>query len=39
VSGYLEYDRKEKKVRVLRLVTDQAVYGKEKFGVAIRSIP
>jgi hypothetical protein len=37
VSGYLEYDRKEKKVRVLRLVTDQAVYGKEKFGVAIRS--
>ena len=39
VSGYLEYDRKEKKIRVLRLVTDQAVYGKEKFGVALRSVP
>jgi RNA polymerase sigma-70 factor (ECF subfamily) len=39
VTGYLEYDRKEKRVRVFRLVTDQAVYGKEKFGVAITSLP
>lgn len=39
VVGYLEYDRKEKRVRALRLVTEQAVYGKEKFGVAIRSVP
>jgi hypothetical protein len=39
VSGYLEYDRQQKKVRVFRLVTEQAAYGKEKFGVAIRSIP
>ncbi len=39
VTGYLEYDRKEKAVRAFRLVTDQALYGKEKFGVAIRSVP
>jgi hypothetical protein len=39
VAGYLEYDRVEKKIRTLRLVTDRAVYGKEKFGVAIRSVP
>jgi RNA polymerase sigma-70 factor (ECF subfamily) len=39
VTGYLEVDRKEKKIRVLRLVTDQAVYGKEKFGVAITNVP
>jgi RNA polymerase sigma-70 factor (ECF subfamily) len=39
VTGYLEYDRMEKKVRSLRLVTDQALYGKEKFGVAVRSVP
>lgn len=39
VAGYLEYDRRERKVRVLRLVTDQARYGKEKFGVAVHSVP
>ena len=39
VMGYLEYDRKEKKVRTFRLVTEQARYGKENFGVAIRSVP
>ena len=39
VTGYLEFDRKENKVKALRLVTDQAQYGKEKFGVAIRSVP
>jgi RNA polymerase sigma factor (sigma-70 family) len=39
VMGYLEYDRKEKRVRVFRLVTDQGMYGKEKFGVAVRSVP
>ena len=39
VSGYLEYDRREKKIRTFRLVTDQAVYGKENFGVAVRSVP
>jgi hypothetical protein len=39
VTGYLEYDRREKKVRTFRLVTDQAKYGKENFGVAIRSVP
>lgn len=39
VMGYIEYDRKEKKVRTFRLVTDHAKYGKENFGVAIRSVP
>ena len=39
VMGYLEYDRKEKKVRAFRLVTDHAKYGKENFGAAIRSVP
>jgi hypothetical protein len=39
VAGYLEYDRREKKIRTFRLVTDQAVYGKENFGVAVRSVP
>jgi RNA polymerase sigma-70 factor, ECF subfamily len=39
IAGYLEYDRREKKIRTFRLVTDQAVYGKESFGVAVRSVP
>jgi len=39
VMGYLEYDRKERKVLTFRLVTDHAKYGKENFGVAIRSVP
>lgn len=39
VTGYLEFDRKEKKIRSFRLVTDRALYGKEKFGVAVASVP
>jgi hypothetical protein len=39
VLGYIEYDRKERRVRAFRLVTDQGLYGKEQFGVAIRSVP
>jgi len=39
VMGYLQYDRKERKVLTFRLVTDHAKYGKENFGVAIRSVP
>ncbi|MBI3857307.1 MAG: hypothetical protein HY293_16595, partial [Planctomycetes bacterium] len=35
VTGYLEYDRQGKKVRALRLVTEQAFYGKESFCVAL----
>jgi RNA polymerase sigma-70 factor (ECF subfamily) len=39
VLGYLEFDRKTKTILTLRLVTEHAVYGKENFGVAVRSVP
>jgi hypothetical protein len=35
----MEYDRAAKRIRVLRLVTDGARYGRENFAVAIRSVP
>jgi RNA polymerase sigma-70 factor (ECF subfamily) len=38
VTGYLEYDRRTKKIRAFRLVTEHALYGQEKFGVAIRDV-
>ncbi len=39
VTGYIEYSRGTKKIRTLRLVTDAAVYGRENFAVAVRSVP
>jgi len=39
VTGYIEYNRAEKRIRTLRLITDRARYGKENFAVAIRSVP
>jgi len=39
VTGYVEYNRAEKKIRTLRLITDRAVYGRENFAVAVRSVP
>jgi RNA polymerase sigma-70 factor (ECF subfamily) len=39
VTGYIEYNRAAKKIRTLRLITENAVYGREKFAVAIRSVP
>lgn len=39
VAGYLEYDRAKKRIRSVRLITDGAVYGRENFAVAVRSIP
>lgn len=39
VTGYLEYHRTERKIRAFRLITDRAVYGKENFAVAVRSVP
>jgi RNA polymerase sigma-70 factor (ECF subfamily) len=39
IAGYIEYNRAEKKIRTLRLITDQAVYGRENFAVAFRSVP
>jgi RNA polymerase sigma-70 factor (ECF subfamily) len=39
ITGYMEYDRAAKRIRVLRLVTDGARYGRENFAVAIRSVP
>jgi hypothetical protein len=37
--GYAEVDMAAKKVTALRLVTDQATYGKSKFAVAVGSVP
>jgi hypothetical protein len=39
VTGYIEYNRGAKKIRSLRLITDAAVYGRENFAVAVRSVP
>jgi hypothetical protein len=37
--GFVDYEPGAKKIRSVRLVTDKATYGKEEFGVAVRSIP
>jgi hypothetical protein len=39
VLGYADFDVTRKKVTSLRLVTEQALYGKHKFSVAVRSVP
>jgi hypothetical protein len=39
VEGYIEYSRATKKIRTFRLVTDAALYGRENFAVAVRSVP
>ncbi|HVR87398.1 MAG TPA: sigma-70 family RNA polymerase sigma factor [Planctomycetota bacterium] len=39
LTGYIEYNRAEKKIRTLRLITEGAVYGRENFAVAFRSVP
>jgi hypothetical protein len=39
VVGYAEVDAAKKKIVSLRLVTDEATYGKFKFAVAVRSEP
>lgn len=43
VAGYFDYDTAERRIRSLRLVTDEASYGKpgqtQYFGVAVRSAP
>lgn len=39
VLGFLSYDRVERKVKSLRMATERATYGKEGFGVAVRSHP
>jgi hypothetical protein len=36
--GYLEFDAAERQVRTLRLITDQASYAQQPFGVAVRSV-
>ena len=39
VVGYLDVDLAKQRIRSLRLVTDKATYGGEKFDVAVRSEP
>lgn len=39
VIGYLDFDPGKQSIRSLRLVTDHAHYGKQPFGVAVRSLP
>jgi hypothetical protein len=39
VFGFVEYEAKTKKIRSVRLVTEKATYGKDEFGVAVRSVP
>jgi RNA polymerase sigma factor (sigma-70 family) len=38
-TGFLEVDTATKEIRSVRLATERATYGKESFGVAIRSHP
>jgi hypothetical protein len=39
IRGYLEFDVTRRQLRSLRLVTDNAKYGAQTFGVAVRSLP
>ena len=38
LAGYLDYEPKTGRVRNLRLVTDEATYGKERIGIAASSV-
>jgi hypothetical protein len=35
--GYIDFEPKTRQIRALRLVTDEATYGKQAFGVAVES--
>lgn len=37
--GFVDFDQAQQKIRSLRLVTHKAIYGREDFGVAVRSVP
>src|SRR5262249_48454630 len=39
VIGFVDFDVNSRRIRSLRLVTDQATYGEWNFGVALRSLP
>jgi RNA polymerase sigma-70 factor (ECF subfamily) len=39
VAGFVQWDPAARRVRSLRLVTEGATYGKDLFGVAVRSVP
>jgi RNA polymerase sigma factor (sigma-70 family) len=39
LTGYLDYDPNARRIRALRLVTENATYGDKPFGVALRSLP
>jgi hypothetical protein len=39
VVGIVEFEPSTEKIRSLQLVTDQAIYGRRDFGVAVRSVP
>lgn len=38
-AGYLDFEPATRRIRALRLVTEKAVYAKEGFAVAVRSLP
>jgi hypothetical protein len=39
IRGYLEIDADHASIRSLRMITEDATYGNESFGVAVRSVP
>jgi hypothetical protein len=39
LTGFLEVDTATREIRSVRIATERATYGKESFGVAIRSNP
>jgi hypothetical protein len=39
VSGYVDFERDGRQIHRLRLITDEATYGRFKFGVAVHSVP
>ena len=39
VVGFVDYDAAKKEIKKVRIVTDKAVYHKDNFGVAVRSVP
>jgi hypothetical protein len=39
VVGFLEFESTTKQIRILQMVTKQAAYGSQAFGVAVRSMP
>jgi hypothetical protein len=39
LRGYLELDPEDRRILSLRMITEDATFGSERFGIALRSVP